>query len=181
MSFQELKTILRGDLDILYESGAKNANFWYCLLAFRGFRAVFLFRLVNYAYVNKNRLLFVIFWVFHRFYSTIHNFELPYRLEVDPGFRIWHSNGIVINDFVKIGKNCQIFHQVTIGNWKGGQPVIGDNVYIYPGAKIFGDIKIGNNVVIGANAVVTKDIPDNCVTAGVPSKILRHIHETEFS
>ena len=69
--------------------------------------------------------------------------------------------GIVIAAGAIIGENCFISHQVTIGRSRGGAPVIGDNVYIGPGAKIFGDIKVGNNVRIGANAVVFQDIPDN--------------------
>lgn len=70
-------------------------------------------------------------------------------------------NGIVIAAGAIIGKNVFISHQVTIGRNRGGAPVIGDNVYIGPGAKIFGDIHIGNNVRIGANCVVFEDVPDN--------------------
>lgn len=70
-------------------------------------------------------------------------------------------NGIVIAAGAHIGKNCYLSHQVTIGRSRGGAPTIGDNVYIGPGAKIFGNIKVGNNVRIGANCVVFEDIPDN--------------------
>lgn len=69
--------------------------------------------------------------------------------------------GIVVAGGAKIGKNVYISHQVTIGRSKNESPIIGDNVYIGPGAKIFGGIKIGNNVRIGANCVVFQDIPDN--------------------
>ena len=57
---------------------------------------------------------------------------------------------------------------------KKGSPIIGDNVYIATGAKIIGAIKIGNNVAIGANCVVTKDIPDNAVVVGVPGKVISY-------
>lgn len=60
-----------------------------------------------------------------------------------------------------IGKNCKIGHQVTIGNFEGKKPTIMDNVLIHPGAIIFGDLTIGNNSIIGANATVFKDVPDN--------------------
>ena len=70
--------------------------------------------------------------------------------------------GIVISHNAIIGKNATIYHQVTIGGVKGGDPVIGDNVYIGAGAKIVGKIHIGNNVRIGAGCVVAVDIPDNC-------------------
>ena len=76
----------------------------------------------------------------------------------------------------KIGKNCNISQGVTIGQSnrgkRAGVPVIGDSVFIGPGAKIFGAITIGNNVAIGANAVVTSDVPDNAVVAGIPARIL---------
>lgn len=73
-------------------------------------------------------------------------------------------NGIIISPDAHIGKNCTIFHQVTIGNdYRDlkNVPTIGDNVTIYPGAKIVGKVHIGNNCEIGANVVVVKDIPDN--------------------
>lgn len=64
---------------------------------------------------------------------------------------------------------------VTIGGKSGWYevPVIGDDVIINAGARILGPVKIGNNVIIGANAVVVKDVPDNCVVAGVPARIIR--------
>lgn len=69
-------------------------------------------------------------------------------------------NGIVISHNAVIGKNCTIFHQVTIGEGRNGAPTIGDNVLIGAGAKIIGDVRIGNNVKVGAGCVVAKDIPD---------------------
>ena len=81
--------------------------------------------------------------------------------ESRPVFNPHGINGIVIAGGAKIGKNCHISHQVTIGASRNGRPVIGDNVYIGPGAKIFGDIHIGNNVRIGANCPVFFDVPDN--------------------
>lgn len=78
---------------------------------------------------------------------------------------------IIITDDVKIGKNCVIFQQVTIqgdtlyDSKTFGSPIIGNNCYIYPGVKIIGKVTIGDNVVIGANAVVNKDVPDNSVVS----------------
>ena len=70
-------------------------------------------------------------------------------------------NGIIINDKTIIGKDCTIFQQVTIGEWNGKAPIIGDNCLIGAGAKIIGGISIGNNVKIGANCIVVSDIPNN--------------------
>jgi len=69
-----------------------------------------------------------------------------------------------------IGKNCRINQQVTIGDFYGGKPIIKDNVRIHSGAIIIGNIIIGNNVVIGANATVFSDVPDNCTV--FPAKSL---------
>lgn len=73
----------------------------------------------------------------------------------------------------KIGKNCLICQQVTIGWSPSGEPTIGDNVKIFAGAKVVGGITIGNDVWISANAVVTKDVPDHCIVAGIPAKIIK--------
>lgn len=70
-------------------------------------------------------------------------------------------NGIIVSHNAIIGENCTIFHQVTIGEGRGGAPTIGNNVLIGAGAKIVGGVHIGNNVKIGAGCVVAKDIPDD--------------------
>ena len=82
-----------------------------------------------------------------------------------------HYGGIFVSAEAKIGKNVNISQGVTIGvaghGAKRGSPTIGDNVYIAPGAKIFGKIKIGNDVKIGANAVVYKDIPEGATVVSL--------------
>ena len=80
--------------------------------------------------------------------------------------------GIIISHNAKIGKKCTIYHQVTIGEGKGGAPIIGDNVLIGTGAKIIGNIKIGHNVRIGAGAVVFSDIPDGATVVCQPPRII---------
>lgn len=86
------------------------------------------------------------------------------------GLAIAHFSGIVLSDFATIGENCTLFHQVTIGVNDfidpHGAPVLGDNVYVGCGAKIIGPISIGDNVRIGANAVVTKDVPSDSTVVG---------------
>jgi serine O-acetyltransferase len=92
---------------------------------------------------------------------------------IDEGLVLIHGYNIVINPLVKIGKNCTILHEVTIGAIKGGVPTIGDNVFIGCAAKILGGIKIGNNVKIGACAVVLEDVPDNATVVGFPARIVK--------
>lgn len=81
-------------------------------------------------------------------------------------------NGIIVSHNAVIGKNCTIFHQVTIGEGKGGAPVIGDNVLIGAGAKVIGGIRIGNNVKIGAGCVVAKDVPDGATVVCANAKVI---------
>lgn len=80
--------------------------------------------------------------------------------------------GIIISHNAKIGKGCTIYHQVTIGEGKGGAPEIGNNVFIGAGAKIIGKVKIGNNVRIGAGAVVFSDVPDGATVVCQPPRII---------
>lgn len=101
-------------------------------------------------------------------------FSIPLN-SCDEGLYIPHRGTIVISTFSHIGKNCTINIGVNIGKNPYDEkkaPILGDNVYIAPGAKIFGDIVIGNNIAIGANAVVNKSFTeDNVVIAGVPAEI----------
>jgi len=101
---------------------------------------------------------------------------IPFLTEIGPGFYIGHFGGIFIYPDCKIGKNCNLSQGVTIGNVPRGKnkgyPTIGDNVYIGPGAKVIGCVKVGDRVAIGANCVVTKDVPNDAVVVGVPGKVI---------
>ncbi|HBR93329.1 MAG TPA: serine acetyltransferase [Opitutae bacterium] len=84
-----------------------------------------------------------------------------------------HSQGIVINGEVRGGDDIMIEHQVTIGAEGRQAPQLGSRVFIGAGAKIIGAVKIGDDVKIGANAVVTKDLPDGATAVGVPAKVIK--------
>ncbi len=88
-----------------------------------------------------------------------------------PGLSLAHYGSIVIDAEVHIGKNCRIHSGVNIGRHRGGSPRIGDDVYIGPGAKLFGPIEIGDDCQIGANAVVTRSFPKGSRLHGVPAKV----------
>ncbi len=100
-------------------------------------------------------------------------FSIPLNV-VDEGLSIAHIGPIVINGGAKIGKNCRLHVCVNIGTEAGKRsdaPIIGDNVYIAPGVKMFGKIQIANNIAIGANAVVNKSFTEEGIgIAGVPAK-----------
>lgn len=94
--------------------------------------------------------------------------------KIGGGLRLLHPFTTVINA-ESIGKNALIFQQVTIGYKDGKKPIIYDNVTICCGAKVLGGVTIGNNSIIGANAVVVKDVPSNSVVGGVPAKIIKKL------
>jgi len=93
--------------------------------------------------------------------------------DLGPGLVILHSLGIVINSEVRAGRNLVLEHGVTIGAEKGRSPVLGDNVFIGAGAKIIGPVRVGSDVKIGANAVVTRDLPDGATAVGIPARIIK--------
>ena len=95
------------------------------------------------------------------------------NIKLGKNFKIHHPAGIVIGDRAVIGDNCEIFHQVTIGHKNNKYPSIGNNVIMYPGCKIIGDIKVGDHAVIAPNTVVIKDVPDGAVVSGVPGRIIK--------
>lgn len=101
--------------------------------------------------------------------------DIPLNADIGGGLLLPHPNGIVIHPMARIGPNCLIFQQVTLGTAPGnpGTPWIGGHVDIGTGAKILGKIRIGNHARIGANAVVLCDVPDGATAVGVPARILK--------
>lgn len=112
-------------------------------------------------------------WVMsHRFWSVVAQAEIHLNTRIGGGLRLPHPNGIVIHPEAIIGPNCTIMAQVTIGQGRTpGVPVIGGHVDIGAGARLLGNIKIGDHAQIGANAVVTKDVPTRAVAVGVPARV----------
>lgn len=96
------------------------------------------------------------------------------KAKVGKGLRLPHATGIVIGDGAVIGDNVTIYQHVTLGQKNGAHsyPTVGNDVTIYAGACLIGDITIGDGAVIGANSVVTKDVAAHTTVAGVPAKVL---------
>ncbi|WP_061575223.1 serine O-acetyltransferase [Heyndrickxia coagulans] len=117
--------------------------------------------------------------MFH-FMRIIFSCEIPFQSNIGEGTDFIHNGlGVVIHPEAKIGKYNKIMQNVTIGGRNGrGAPHIGDYCFIGVGACILGDITIGNNVMIGANAVVINDIPDNMVVVGIPGTIKKTTNES---
>ena len=109
----------------------------------------------------------------YRFWTIVTGADIPLNCKVEGGLKVPHPNGVVIHPDAKIGPNCLIFQQVTIGITHGkGPPKIGGNVDIGAGAKILGDIYIGDHARIGANAVVLSDIESGATAVGVPARVI---------
>ena len=126
-------------------------------------------------YVNFNFYKYIYWKYIHNKLGIKLGFDIPINV-FGPGLRINHHGLIVVNPLCKIGAFCDIHQGVNIGTnvEEGSVPILGDNVYIGPGAKLFGKISIGNNVMIGANSVVNKSFPENVTIAGIPAKIIKN-------
>ena len=94
---------------------------------------------------------------------------------IGAGLTIYHYGPIICNAKARIGENAVLNPNITIGHKVPGgpAPIIGDNVFIGSGARVIGGCRVGNNVTIAPNAVVTKDVEDNVVVGGIPAKVIR--------
>ncbi len=115
-------------------------------------------------------------YAWHKSIEISTGIDLPNAAEIGPGLYIAHFGGIFVNCDARIGANCNISAGVVIGSGGRGDaagcPVIGDRVFVGPGACVLGRVRIGDDVAIGANAVVTIDLPPNAVAVGNPARIV---------
>jgi serine O-acetyltransferase len=121
------------------------------------------------------------YWLVLPWVISLTQIRISTRAKIGKGFVIHGFSGIIITD-ATIGENCTVYQQVTIGRgrpYRGKAreklrppPRLGDNVFLAAGAKVIGDVVIGNNVVVGANSVVIRSLPDNCTVMGVPARIV---------
>ena len=118
------------------------------------------------------KLCSLIYHVLYKIVQVITGIELPCEVVVGRNFVIDHFGGVIISGYAKFGNNCRIRNGVVVGLRRVEEkyaPIVGNDVDIGSGAKLLGPIKIGNNVLIGANAVVLCDVPDNSIAVGVPA------------
>ena len=148
------------------------------ILTYPGVKAIFFHRIANFFCVAKFDLIARIISQFSRFLTGI---EIHPKAKIGKNLFIDHGMGVVIGETSDIGNNVTIYHMVTLGGIAPSinsneqrhikrHPTLMDNVVVGSGAQILGPVVIGKNAKVGANAVVTKDVPENAVMVGIPAK-----------
>ncbi len=172
MNWREFTFLVWSDLD-RYHENPNIGQFLRELLIGQGFRYSFWFRLNQY--FDTKPLWWSPLRLFGRLmlhhYSYKFGIDVSLFAEIGPGFKIEHHGTIVVNGQARIGMRCTLCQGVTLGEYRGA-PTLGDCVFVGPGAKVIGGLRIGDNAIIGANSVVTKDVPENAVVVGVPGKVI---------
>ena len=148
------------------------------VLTYPGVKAVFFHRIAHFFCVAKFDLIARIISQFSRFLTGI---EIHPKAKIGKNLFIDHGMGVVIGETSEIGDNVTIYHMVTLGGISPSinssnqrdvkrHPTLKNNVVVGSGAQVLGPIVVGENAKIGANAVVTKDVPENAVMVGIPAK-----------
>lgn len=150
------------------------------LVLHRGFRSVFFFRVKHRLRDEKRFIRLLVAFVD----QLVNKIDISEGAEIGPGLFIPYAQCIVIGMDVKIGENATIYHGTTIGEIVGKEnegkryPEIGNNVLLGAGSKILGPITVGDNSMIGANAVLLTDIPANTVAVGIPAQIVNSVAQS---
>jgi len=156
------------------------------VLTYPGAKAVFFHKIANFFAIAKFHLVARIISQFSRFLTGI---EIHPKANIGKNLFIDHGMGVVIGETSEIGDNVTIYHMATLGGISPSvnsneqrnikrHPTLKDNVVVGSGAQILGPVTVGKNAKIGANAVVTKDVPENAVMVGIPAK---NVGETSSS
>ena len=184
---RELRFYWRADL-YRYEGGVSGRSYLKHLLFTPGYRYTSILRLCQYLGARQRNPLMLVAGLLARgalgHYAIAYGIMIPASTEIGAGLHIGHPGTIVVHPRARIGRNCNISQGVTLGQAnrgpRKGHPQVGDGVYIGPGAKLVGAVRVGNNVAIGANCVVTTDVPDNAVIVGVPGRVISLDGATDY-
>lgn len=146
--------------------------------AAQGFWAMCVYRFGRWRYTIRIGLIrkpfSLLYKISFKLIQILTGIEVHCEAEIGRGFVIDHSGGIVISGYARLGENCRVRSGVVIGLARVDDPcapVIGNNVDIGTGAKVLGRITVGDNVLIGANAVVVRDVPADSIAIGVPAVV----------
>ena len=169
---------IREDIETIRQRDPAARNLWE-ILTYSGLHAILLHRIAHRIWIAKwpgRSLTSFAARLISQFSRFLTGIEIHPGAQIGRRFFIDHGVGVVIGETSIVGDDVLMYHQVTLGgtslNRVKRHPTIGNGVLIGMGAKIIGSITIGDNCRIGANAVVNKDIPDNCTVVGVPGRIV---------
>jgi serine O-acetyltransferase len=162
---------VKADVSRFQDEGPDRRSLFRGLLS-QGFQALLVYRIFRWCYERGIPTQPVRFF-FERFIEVTTGISIPVQARIGKGLRIHHFGGIIVHPQTVIGENCTLYHGVTLGDlggW-GGAPRIGNDVVIGAGAKVIGEIEVGDESRIGANAVVLKAVPARHLAVGVPAVI----------
>ena len=159
------------------------------ILTYPGIKAVFFYRIANFLCIAKFDLIARIISQFSRFLTGI---EIHPKAKIGKNLFIDHGMGVVIGETSEIKDNVTIYHMATLGGISPSinsneqreikrHPTLEDNVVVGSGAQVLGPVVVGKNAKIGANAVVTKDVPENAAMIGIPAKNINSKSEPDSS
>lgn len=164
----------REDIKAVFERDPAARSIIEVLTTYPGLRAIWMHRIAHWLWRKKLRLLARVISEIGRFLNGI---EIHPGAQIGKGFFIDHGMGVVIGETTIIGDNCTLFQGVTLGGTgkeKGKRhPTLRNGVVVGTGAKILGNIEIGDGVRIGAGSVVVKSVPPNCTVVGVPGRVVK--------
>lgn len=168
--------MLKDDIKAILDKDPAARNIIEVVLCYPCIWALFGYRIANYLWRHKLKLLARILSQWMRFLTGI---EIHPGAKIGKGCFIDHGMGVVIGATAEIGDNCVIYQNVTLGGTGKcttckRHPTIGNNVMVGAGAKLIGGFTLGNNVKIGAGSIVLNDVPDNCTVVGNPAKIVKY-------
>jgi serine O-acetyltransferase len=165
---------LREDVSCVFERDPAARTRFEVLTTYPGVHALIFHRISHRLWRRNWRYLARLLAFISRLFTNV---DIHPGATIGRRFFIDHGIGVVIGETAVIGNDVTLYHGVTLGgtSWNKGRrhPQLGDNVLVGAGAKILGAISIGNNVRVGANSVVVRDIPANCSVVGIPGKIVR--------
>ncbi len=169
---------IRRDIRVFMERDPAARNPLEIVLLYPGLHAIWGHRVAHWLWTHGLKLIGRAVSQAMRFITGI---EIHPGARIGPGFFIDHGMGVVIGETSEVGADCSLYHGVTLGGTKFERgmkrhPTLRDRVVVGAGAKILGDIEIGSDSRIGANAVVVKPVPRDSVVVGVPGQVVRRSH-----
>lgn len=165
---------MRSDIQAVFNNDPAARSAWEVFLTYSGLHALWMHRIAHWLYRKRRFTIARFIAQLSRFFTGI---EIHPGAKIGHRFFIDHGMGVVIGETCEIGDDVVIYQGVTLGGTGKEQgkrhPTIGNNVVIASGVKVLGSFKVGDNSLIGANAVVLKEVPPNSTVVGIPGRIVK--------